>query len=1558
MANRLSPALIAVSNGVVYRPAAPVIDANPDRVLSVFTIQTPGYSLTLNVYYTFQNSGAGTYTVTSDGTSAYPVKVYEVTSQGWPTKPEESVNQARSFVYVKGEDESVYKVFIDFVQDASGYRGVLAASAVEIERSEREISAFNPDLTDTQKKELVVSLEASGAIVELAGETGTSSPRVMKVRDVDGQPTVVQRSGKQNTTQPLYLYSPSKVLAKISRREAYNRWDEKIEGSFVAQRPTSGRISFTNGEALTAGSYRLVLDSGNIGEVDSAFNGFNVAVSAGPVTVPATLLRNTVKFSTNPTMKFAVVGDLGGNPGNDANNRVQEVADLVHRLKVNDFFPIGDLDYSNAASFALLDANFGAYYHDLMYPYNGTYGAGAADNINRVWPAPGNHDWGNTVPNPNGLQYWHQIFAGVVPEDPLRPGKVKRYYSVLRGDVEFFLLSTDHNEDPVNNPDGVGRTPESEQGSWLRGALKRSAARYKVVLLHHPPYSSEPGKESTTFKWPFKQWGADMIVGGHAHNYERFDYEGIPCVVVGTGGFSIRNMSIDRRSDSYTFTANAATDVFTVGEDAKLATGMAVRLTTTGGLPSGLAAETLYFARLVQVVGSNIEFQLFNNLLDAQRNTNPVLITSAGTGTHTVAVAEPRVESLLGYDHRNGTDPSACGVLTITTTPSRLLCQFINIDNVIRDEFEVNSCRGETVIDFEIPESATVPNPWTLQLEWTNDQDFSDQGFQRNLAIYGYRLEELQSTLFKVSIDANDTTLSPLVEEVSAARHATGTLPSGTWVTRYNSRGQVVDYFNELSIYPRNDNFVSAHPLAELLTGASEFKREDLLLKTVGVVSGSDAYVYKDPVASAPPAVTISYPGGSYKVGDTVAFTATSAIPNLTYIWSFWDGTTYVSPSNPAWSPGTYALGTKKSYQGKDYKVVVASTSNIPTHPDWADITNVAEKKLNRGGSTPLLLSVSVVDDDGNSGYSTSTITVNAPPEIKELSVSANDTTFPYDTTLGVLASDPEGTNVTVKWKRLSDNFETDPQVITPGTTVPVTTARTVAQFEIWRLTATDAAGAATEFDVELRGTSTAAAVVALSASPASQRIGPSQNIIFTGRAIDINSRNGTIDYSFEFTFWDGTTASGTVNSPGSLTSAAKVGDFTYEAIVSKSVASAPPGTKLATLKVTEGSLTSQAEVRVELIPNQRPTITSIVSSAPSGVIAGTSVTFSALASDPDGDPLTYRWNFTSPTVFAVTTPSATVQTSVSRQHAITSSELVFESTLPGVSAHTPIEPGSVEVLFQGGKAVDNGLGAINASGMVASGTIDYLRGVVSLVATAAGSFTVNYTLKHNIRGTLTVADPYGGSHIMAIPPVIVTNGLTITSELSVQAVVLLDFSYQIKASGSGPYDFSTGPLPAGLLLNTETGTIYGQPKEVSTFLVPITVKTKDGSQSDTKSLSISVVSTRSARPPAPTNLQVFNDGVNPTYSSSTLSIPIRWTIARDQFDATAEVPTTLVEIRSPADELKGEISVDAGVDTYELSIDELVGYLGGKTDFVVYAYHMRNNLRSTGYDKLQVLKV
>lgn len=85
-----------------------------------------------------------------------------------------------------------------------------------------------------------------------------------------------------------------------------------------------------------------------------------------------------------------------------------------------------------------------------------------------------------------------------------------------------------------------------EQMEWVREDLANSDAKFKIVLFHHPIYSStwEGGvNESMRAMWEpiFRETGVDLVLNGHMHCYEHFYTYGIHHVVTGGGGAPLQD---------------------------------------------------------------------------------------------------------------------------------------------------------------------------------------------------------------------------------------------------------------------------------------------------------------------------------------------------------------------------------------------------------------------------------------------------------------------------------------------------------------------------------------------------------------------------------------------------------------------------------------------------------------------------------------------------------------------------------------------------------------------------------------------------------------------------------------------------------------------------------------------------------------------------------------------------------------------------------------------------------------------------------------------------------
>ena len=226
------------------------------------------------------------------------------------------------------------------------------------------------------------------------------------------------------------------------------------------------------------------------------------AATAMPTTTPAVAPTASPPPSPTPSpspLSFAVIGDYGTNgPGS------LDVAALVNSWDPDLVLTVGDNNYPDGAA-ETIESNIGQLYGRFI-------------DEARFFPTLGNHDMTTDLGRPY-LEYF------------TLPGN-ERYYDFVRGPIHFFAINSDWRE-----VDGIGAG--SSQAEWLRAGLAASATPWQVVYFHAPPYVSMSAKQVPALRWPFAAWGADLVLSGHAHLYERLQIDGIPFVVNGLGGGGI-----------------------------------------------------------------------------------------------------------------------------------------------------------------------------------------------------------------------------------------------------------------------------------------------------------------------------------------------------------------------------------------------------------------------------------------------------------------------------------------------------------------------------------------------------------------------------------------------------------------------------------------------------------------------------------------------------------------------------------------------------------------------------------------------------------------------------------------------------------------------------------------------------------------------------------------------------------------------------------------------------------------------------------------------------------
>lgn len=178
-------------------------------------------------------------------------------------------------------------------------------------------------------------------------------------------------------------------------------------------------------------------------------------------------------------------------------------------------FTAGDNVYPNGTT-----AEFNNCYHP-------TWGRHKA----RTRPSPGNHDYNSSGATP----YYNYFGANAGPAG-------RGYYSYNLGAWHIISLNSE-----------VPAGPGSVQEQWLRTDLAANTAACTLAYWHRPLFSSGSGHgndpSTQALFEALYEFGADVVITGHDHNYERFapqdpdgqaDPTGIREFVVGTGGAALR----------------------------------------------------------------------------------------------------------------------------------------------------------------------------------------------------------------------------------------------------------------------------------------------------------------------------------------------------------------------------------------------------------------------------------------------------------------------------------------------------------------------------------------------------------------------------------------------------------------------------------------------------------------------------------------------------------------------------------------------------------------------------------------------------------------------------------------------------------------------------------------------------------------------------------------------------------------------------------------------------------------------------------------------------------
>jgi hypothetical protein len=270
--------------------------------------------------------------------------------------------------------------------------------------------------------------------------------------------------------------------------------------------------------------------------------------------------------STDPVLVGA--GDIAscGSTGDEATAR------LLAGINGTVVATLGDnaYDYGTSQEFAHCYDNYklpsegGGVFDPTRSYYWGRYKA-------LTKPAVGNHEYDNpgSTASSGASGYFGYFGNAASPTETACTVACKGYYSYDLGSWHVIVLNS--------NCDEVGGCgPGSPQEEWLRNDLQNdlqthpSGQACTLAYWHHPRFSSGSHGDNTLvdpFWKDLYQAGAEVVLNGHDHDYERFapqtasgvadSAQGIREFVVGTGGKShyafgaSRATSEVRNSDTY-----------------------------------------------------------------------------------------------------------------------------------------------------------------------------------------------------------------------------------------------------------------------------------------------------------------------------------------------------------------------------------------------------------------------------------------------------------------------------------------------------------------------------------------------------------------------------------------------------------------------------------------------------------------------------------------------------------------------------------------------------------------------------------------------------------------------------------------------------------------------------------------------------------------------------------------------------------------------------------------------------------------------------------------------
>jgi hypothetical protein len=259
------------------------------------------------------------------------------------------------------------------------------------------------------------------------------------------------------------------------------------------------------GDATSCNYYSSLFFDGSLwGLAGNTLDGVYIGkADSSPAATPTNIPTSTPTPSSTPTGSVVLVG--AGDIAYCSGNNDEATAGLLDTIS-GTVFTLGDNAYESGT------------YTEYTDCYHPTWGRHKA----RTKPSPGNHEY----KTPDAAGYF-QYFDNIAP-----------YYAYTLGAWRIYSLDSE-----------IDVSASSPQVAWLQSDLAANPSQCVLAYWHTPRWSSgstHGNSSSMQTLWQILyNAGAELVINGHEHNYERFaamDVSGLPVpqglreFVVGTGG--------------------------------------------------------------------------------------------------------------------------------------------------------------------------------------------------------------------------------------------------------------------------------------------------------------------------------------------------------------------------------------------------------------------------------------------------------------------------------------------------------------------------------------------------------------------------------------------------------------------------------------------------------------------------------------------------------------------------------------------------------------------------------------------------------------------------------------------------------------------------------------------------------------------------------------------------------------------------------------------------------------------------------------------------------------